>query len=220
MQINEQRALVLPIVTETVTKSVTKKVDGKDVTETATEDVVKVWAYHTPISKEVFDSHFRVLASTKSALSSKGAHYLRATAPRVAYLTLKDEGKKDALSRGSIDAQGNVRDDDTPALLAEMKRLTMILAPGANGWDLLPVDMAISTGKMDAEDWEEVASSITFFSCHYVMARKADREVTAQAYAFLLDASISSLSATEFAASLPSSTPAQPTPNPRSLIPS
>jgi len=220
MQINEQRALVIPIATETVTRKVTKKVDGKDVTESVTEDVVKVWAYHTPISKEVFDSHFRVLAATKSALSDKGAHYLRVTAPRVAYLTLKDEGKKDAYARGLIDPQGQARDEETPALMAELKRLTIILAPGQHGWETLPVDAALSARKIDAEDWEEVASSIVFFSCHYAMARKADREATARAYASLLDASITSSAPTEFLASLPNSTPAQPTTSPRSSIPS
>lgn len=220
MQINEQRALVIPIVTEKVTRNVTKKVDGKDVTEAIAEDVVKLWAYHTPISKEVFDSHFRVLAATKSALAGKGSHYLMTTAPRVAYLTLKDEGKKDALSRGAIDAQGNARDDETPALLMEFKRLTMILSAGQNGWETLPVEAALSADKLDAEDWEEVASSIVFFSCHYAMARKADRETTAKAYASLLDASITSWTPTEFVASLPNSTPQQPTPSPRSSIPS
>ncbi|HKS76268.1 MAG TPA: hypothetical protein VJQ82_23850 [Terriglobales bacterium] len=220
MQINEQRALVIPVASETLTRKVTKKIDGKDVQESVTEDVVKVWAYHTPISKEVFDSHFRVLAATKSALSDKGAHYLRMTAPRVAYLTLKDEGKKDAFARGSIDAQGNARDEETPALMAELKRLTMILAPGAHGWETLPVDAAISTGKIDAEDWDEVASSIVFFSCHYAISRKADRETTARAYAFLLDASITYSTPTQFLASLPSSMSAQPTEIQRSSIPS
>lgn len=220
MQINEQRALVIPIASETITRNVTKKVDGKDVTESVTEDVVKLWAYHTPISKEVFDSHFRVLAATKSALSDKGAHYLRMTAPRVAFLALKDEGKKDAYARGLIDTQGQARDEDTPALIAELKRLTMILAPGQNGWETLPVEAALSARKIDAEDWEEVASSIVFFSCHYAMSRKADRETTARVYAFLIDASITSLTPTEFVASLPSSTPQQSTPIQRSSIPS
>ena len=203
MKINEARNLVLPVVTE----KIVKKVNDKDVAE----DVVRIYAYHTPVSREIFELHFRVLAATKSALSNKGAHYLWSSAPRIAALTLKDEGRKEAAARGSFDENGNVRDDETKAFLAELKRLTMILCPGANGWESLPVDMAISQGKVDAEDWEEALSAIVFFTCAYAMARKADRETTAKAYASPLNAWITSSTPTELSASLPSLTPAEPT---------
>jgi hypothetical protein len=212
MRINEQRNLVLPIATE----KVTKKVDGKDVTE----EIVKLWAYHTPISREVWEQHFRVLSATKSALASKGSHYLTSSGPRIAALTLRDEGRKDAAARGSFDEHGKVRDDDTDAFFAELQRLTMVLCPGQHGWDMLPVATAIAGGKIDSEDWEEVASSIVFFSCHYAMARKADRETTARGTAYVLDASITSLPPTEFVASLPNLTQASPTTPVRSSIPS
>jgi hypothetical protein len=212
MKIDEKRNLVLPIVTE----KVTKKVDGKDVTE----EVVKLWAYHTPISREVWEQHFRVLSATKSALASKGAHYLMSSGPRIAALTLRDEGRKDAAVRGSFDEQGNVLDDETQSFFAELKRLTMVLCPGQHGWDMLPIDTAISAGKIDAEDFEELASAIVFFTCNYAMARKADRETTARATASVLGASISQLNPTEFGASLPSLMQAEPTKPAASSIPS
>lgn len=212
MHINEQRNLVLPIATE----KVARKVDGKDVTE----DVVKLWAYHTPISKEIFDAHFRVLAATKSALDGRGPHFLMSSAPRIAALTLFDEGRKDAIVRGAVNGEGHASDDDTKALVGEIKRLTTILSPGSNGWDMLPVDAAISSEKLDMEDWEEVLSSIVFFTCHYAMSRKADRTVTARAYASLLDASITSSTLSEYAASLPNSTSAEHTKRTPSSIPS
>jgi hypothetical protein len=212
MKIDEQRNLCLPIVTETITK----KVDGKDVTE----EIVKLWAFHTPISRAIFEQHYRVLAATKSVLASKGAHYLWSSAPRIAALTLRDEGMKDAAARGSFGEDGKPKDDETPALIAELKRLTMVLCPGHHGWDMLPVDAAISSGKLDAEDWEEEASAIVFFTCNYAMARKADRETTAMAYASPIGASITSSSATEFAGSLPILTQGSHTPAAPSLIPS
>jgi len=212
MKINEKRNLALPIVTE----NVTKKIEGKDVTES----VVRVWAFHSPVSREVFEANYRILAATKSALASKGSHYLMTSGPRIAALTLKDEGRKDAAERGSFDKDGNIVDEETPALLSEIKRLTMILCAGANGWDMLPVDTAISAGKIDSEDWEEALSSIVFFICHYAMARKADRETTARATASLLGASITSSSITEYLASLQTSTPAEPTRTAQSSIPS
>ncbi|CDY79480.1 hypothetical protein BGLT_02261 [Caballeronia glathei] len=212
MKINEKRHLVLPIVTDLVTK----KVEGKDVTE----EVVRIYAHHTPVSREVFEANYRILAATKSALASKGSHYLMSSGPRIAALTLRDEGKKDAAARGSFDEQGRVVDEETPAFFAELKRLTMVLCPGQQGWDMLPIDAAIGAGKIDAEDWEEVASSLVFFTCHYAMARKADRETTANGTASLLGSSISSLAPTEFIASLPSWTPAAPTMPVQSSIPS
>lgn len=212
MRVDEQRRLVLPVATDFVTKSV----DGK---ETA-EEVVRLWAYHTPISREVFEQHFRVLAATKSALAGKGMHYLTQSGPRISALLLKDEGRKDAIARGLVDDNGAARDEETIALLGELKRLTMVLCPGANGWDMLPVDTAISSGKMDVEDWEEVLAGIVFFTCNYAMARKANREATAKAYASFLDASITSSSPTEFVASLPNLTQAAPTKPALSSIPS
>lgn len=212
MKIDEKRHLVIPIVTE----KVTKKVDGKDVVE----DVVRVYAFHSPVSREVFEANYRILAATKSALASKGSHYLMSSGPRIAALTLKDEGQKDAASRGSFDKDGNIVDEETSAFFAEIKRLTMVLCAGANGWDMLPIDTAISAGKIDSEDWEEAIASVVFFTCNYAMARKVDREAAARATASLLGASITSSSITEFLGSLPSSTQAEHTRPAASSIPS
>lgn len=212
MKIDESRNIVLPVVTETIRK----KIKGKDVSE----KIVRVHAFHTPISRAVYEQNFRVLAATKSALASKGSHYLMGSGPRVAALTLADEGRKDAAERGRFNEDGNVVDEETPALLAEIKRLTTILCPGQNGWEMLPVDVAINQEKIDGEDWEEVASSIVFFSCHYSIARKSDREVTAQTMAHFLSGSITSSTPTEFVDSLQKSTPAEPTKRTPSSIPS
>ncbi|HGL4258435.1 TPA: hypothetical protein ACKE3D_002115 [Burkholderia dolosa] len=212
MKIDEQRRLVVPVVTDTITK----KVKGKDVTE----NVVRVHAYHVPISREVFEANFRVLAATKAALASKGSHYLMGAGPRVSALTLKDEGLKDAAGRGSFDDEGKVIDEETPALLAEIKRLTTVLCAGPNGWDMLPVDVAIQQGKIDEEDWEEATSSLVFFTCNYSLAKKADRAKAAEAMASFLGGSTTSSPPMEFLASLPSSTPAEHTKKTHSSIPS
>lgn len=200
--IDENMNVVFPVVTDRVIT----KVDGKD----KTEDVVRIYAYHTPISRAVFDANFRLLAATKSALASKGAHYLMSSGPRIAALTLQDEGQRDAESRGKYDDNGNVKDDETKAFIAELKRLTTILCPGANGWDMLPVDTAIGSGKIDEEDWQEAFSSIVFFTCHSSMAKKVDRQRVSQATASMLNASITRSPLSEFLASLPTSTPAAP----------
>ncbi|KGC03236.1 hypothetical protein DM81_3476 [Burkholderia multivorans] len=186
IQINEAMNLVVPVV--------------------ADDAGVKVWAYHTPISRQVFEANYRVLAATKAALMSKGSLYMMDSGPRIAALTLRDEGLREAEARGRFDAKGQVVDEATPALLAEVRRLTMVLVPTANGWDLLPIESAVAAGKIDEEDQAETESAIVFFTCICALASKAERKVHAHSTASLLKGSITSLSPLEFSASLPTST--------------
>ena len=200
---DENLNVIFPVITERITKKI-KGEDGKE--KDIHEDIVRVHAFHAPISKPVFDLNFRILAATKSALASRGAHYLMSSGPRIATLTLRDEGLRDAESRGRFDDDGKPKDDETRAFLAELKRLTTILCPGVNGWDMLPVDTAIATGKIDEEDWQETEASIVFFTCQRSMSKKVDRERIAKATASLLNASITSSPLSEYVASLQKST--------------
>jgi hypothetical protein len=176
-------------------------------------------AFHVPISRAVYEQHYSVINAVKAALSRKGIHYQMGSGPRIANLVLKDEGEKDAAERNSFDAKGNVVDERTPALLAEIKRLTTILAPGVNGYEQLPVDVAISQGKLDAEDYSELEAALVFFTCHVMTARKANRADIATATASVLDGSITSSMPTVPGASLPTSTKVVATPNPVSSLP-
>lgn len=198
--IDENLNVVFPVATERVTTNV----GGKD----KHEDVVRIWAYHSPISKAVFDANFRILAATKASLESKGYQYLASVGPRIAALTLRDEGMRDAESRGKVDENGNVKDDEINAFLAEIKRLTTILCPGPNGWAMVPVEAAISSGQIDTEDYEELEAGIVFFTCQWSMAKKANRTRIAQSTASHLKASITSSPLSAYLASLPISTPA------------
>jgi hypothetical protein len=168
-------------------------------------------AYHTPVSRAIYEANYAVLHATLAAMGRKGAHYLRASGPSIAHLVLKDEGKRDAAERGE--------EDRTPALLGEIKRLTNILAPSGAGYDLLPVDTAISAGKVDEEDWEEVVASIVFFTCLVQTAKKSDRTMVAASVALIVDGSITSSAPMAFAASLQTSTKVDPTPATVSSLP-
>ncbi len=166
-------------------------------------DGVEIYAYHVPISREVFESNYRLLAGVKSELAGKGAHYLMSAGPRIASLALMDEAKKESSSNGNFDEAGNPDCSSAKAFLMEIKRLTTVLIPGPSGWDMLPIDAAISSGKIDAEEWQEVESNIVFFTCHYSLARRSEREITANATASLLMGACTSLPPSEFVASLP-----------------
>ena len=186
MKINEQLNIALPI-----------RYDDKGPT---------LYAYHTPISREVYEANYRVLAATKSVLSSKGAHFLMDAGPNIAALTLRDEGRKDAAERGEFDAQGNPLDGGAEALLMELRRLTSVVVPSAKGWDTVPVDVALNKAKIDMDEWKEAESALTFFTCHYAPASRKDRERIAQATASLLGASATSSTLTEWIDSLTTST--------------
>jgi hypothetical protein len=170
---------------------------------------VTLYAYHTPIAREVFEANYRVLAATKAVLSSKGVHFLVDSGPRIASLTLRDEARKEAMERGEVDGQGVPSDAAYRALIAEMKRLTVVLVPGERGWDMIPVDIAITRGLLDDEEWGEAESALVFFTCHFAMSRRADRRNICTKTASLLRGSSTSLPATEFAASLQTSMPAE-----------
>lgn len=163
---------------------------------------VTIHAYHQPISRAVFEANYRLIAGTRSALVGKGVAYMMDSGPRIAALTLKDEGRRDATEFGE---KGNGGAD---SLLAEIKRLTTILAPSQHGWDVIPVDAAISQGILDEEDWADAVSALVFFTCMYAMAKKVERQRVAKTTASTLNASITSSSATEFAGSLPTLTKA------------
>lgn len=182
MKVNENLNLVIPL-----------RSDG---------DRTTVWGYHTPISTEVFEANFIILAATKAALTGKGIQFLMGSGPRIAALTLKDEARKDAQERGDFDAEGKPSDRAARALLAEFKRLTTLVAPTENGWDTVPVDAAIAQGIIDAEDWKEAESALTFFTCHYALATRAERKQIIPATASVLRGESTSSPLSEFLHSL------------------
>lgn len=165
-----------------------------------------VTAYHTPISREVFEANYRIISATHSALFGKGLEYAAQAGPVVARLRLLDEGRKDAIERKEFDRDGNPTDGGALALLREIKRLTVILVPGKDGWDMLPVDEAIRAGHIDSEEWSEVEAAIVFFTCPCQMARRQVRKAVADAVSSVMGGSVTPLDLTEWIASLPKST--------------
>jgi hypothetical protein len=165
----------------------------------------ELYVYHTPISKEVFEINYKALAAVKGELASKGTAYQMLSGPSIAALALKDEIRKSFADQ--MDASG--ADRVIGAFFAELRRLSMVLVAGANGYEMKPVDVAIKSGALDAEDWEEVESSLVFFTCHYWLTKRAQRAALANAAASLLQGFVTSLSVSELADSLPKLTNAE-----------
>ena len=162
-----------------------------------------IYGYHVPISRQVFEANYRILAATKSALASKGIHYQMDAGPRIASLVLMDEARRDAIENGQIDKDSSPIIDGAIALLADLKRLTTILLPTDTGWVQRPVDAAIGTDQIDADEWKEAESAIVFFTCHYSLAKRAQKTAMGKATASVLMGQGTSLGLSEFASSLP-----------------
>ena len=81
----------------------------------------------------------------------------------------------------------------------------------------MPIDVAISQGKIDAEDWSELEAALVFFTCHVMPAKKVDRMGIAKATASVAGGSITSSTPMDLAASLQTSTKGVPTASQASL---
>lgn len=156
--------------------------------------------YHTPIRREVFEANYRIISATFSALMSPAA---RAGAMRIATLRLRDEGERDARERG-FDPQS---DGGASALLGEIKRLSLVLVPEGEKWEMVPVDVAIEKGFIDDDDWRDAESALVFFTCLFNMVTKHEKARMVEAAASMMNASITSLAPLEFADSCTASIP-------------
>lgn len=180
MQINTALNLVLPI---------RRDAAGKPT----------LYAYHTPISREVFEANWRIIGAAYATVFDD-PRYAGSAAVRVATLALKDAAKDEGIG---LDLAG--------PLLADIKRLTMILAPTDAGFVPQPVDVAIGRGIIDADDWSEVESVLVFFTCAFSIAPRSRQAPVANRLAPVIGGSITSLPPMEWLASLPTSTPAATT---------
>lgn len=160
-----------------------------------------VYLHSSPLSREAFEGSFRIIAAAHADIFGRGGAYIM-SGPRVAALTLRSVG------RAQADAEGREGDTGATALLGELRRLTVVIAPGANGWDTLPVDTAVQRGVIEAEDWTEVENALAFFMLVYWMEPRSNVENAMTKMAGLMKLSIVSSSPTEFIASLQTSTPA------------
>jgi hypothetical protein len=157
-----------------------------------------------PLARPVFESNYRIIARAHAELFGHGPAYAISSGPRIASLALKDAGRQIAAERG-IEGDGGA-----VALLAEIRRLSNVLAPGQAGWDMLPVDAALQKGVLSAEEWTDAESVIVFFILLSAMTRRALLQNLLASMASVVGAQIASQNVTEFAASLPILTPNEP----------
>ena len=159
-----------------------------------------VYVHQAPVLAETFERYYRVLAQTYGAMMTQGAAMMVA-APRVAAIMLKEAAENMDAWEGPEGVQNG--------LVREIRRLSNVVAlDPAKGWQPIPLEKALKDGLISPEDWTEVEGIVTFFIVVSAMQQrrllKEHLEMSANAWS----AQVTSSTPMEFAASLPTSTPA------------
>jgi hypothetical protein len=164
------------------------------------------YVHSMPISRAAFEGSYKIIAAAYSEIWSGGAEQAFRAGPRIAALEIKEAGKTLAIKRGLVDEAGNARSDGGAlALMQEIQRLSNIIAPTENGWEVLPVNVAIGRNIISKSDWEEVENSLAFFTLVSAMTEKARLEAFWQMVAPMVSFQIVSQNCTEYSQSLPTS---------------
>ncbi len=153
------------------------------------------WNHATPISKEVFKEHFFILSKTFSAIFSEGLGVV--AGPRIACLMLE----RISSDMNIWDGEKGVRN----TLVNEIIRLANLVYPAeGKGYDTIPLDMALERGIVEFDD---VAGELVFFTCVSSINTPEQTEQMMLAVSGMWNSRISSLSLTEWIASLPTLKP-------------
>ena len=152
-----------------------------------------VHIHSMPISREVFEDNFLPISRAFTAVYSNSLGPV--TGPRVAALLLRQE----AQTLG-------VWEKTQQSLMAEIYRLTNVVAPGPNGWETMPFDVAKKRGVLDDDEAAEVENCIVYFTCASSIRLKQEMELAREGLRTLWGAQTTSLNVTEYTRSLPTST--------------
>ncbi|ECC3814918.1 hypothetical protein E1L19_01165 [Salmonella enterica subsp. enterica] len=148
------------------------------------------WIHATPISKEVFKEHFFILSKTFAAIFSEGLGVV--AGPRVAYLMLE----RIAGDMNIWNGEKGVRN----TLVNEIIRLANLVYPvEGKGYDTLPLDMALEREIVELDD---VIGELVFFTCVSSINSPEQVKGTMDVVSGIWSTQCSSLSLTDWIASL------------------
>jgi hypothetical protein len=149
-----------------------------------------VHIHSVPISREVFEDNFLTISRAFTAVYTNGLGPV--TGPRVAALLLKQEAETLGIWPRT-----------QQSLMAEIYRLTNVVAPGVTGWETMPFDVAKKRGILDDDAAAEVENCIVYFTCASSIHLKAELAVATEGLSTLWNALTTSLNVTEYTRSLP-----------------
>ena len=152
----------------------------------------EIHVHSTPIGRGVFEDNFLVISRAFTAVYTNGLGPV--TGPRVAALLLKEEATK-----------LNIWERTQQSLMAEIYRLTNVIAPGdsGSGWESMPFDVARKRGIISEDDASEVENCLVYFTCASSVHLRAELTVALEGLSTLWGAQTTSLNVTEYMRSLP-----------------
>ncbi len=153
-----------------------------------------IYIHSAPISREVFEDNYLVISRAFTQVYTNGLGPV--TGPRVAALLLRDEAKK-----------MDIWERTQQSLMAEIYRLTNVIAPGEGGWEQYPFGVAKQRGILDADAAAEAENCIIYFTCASSVHLRAELGVALEGLSTLWGAQTTLLNVTEYMRSLPISTP-------------
>jgi len=151
-----------------------------------------VHIHTTPISRAVFEENFLVISKAFSAIF---VNEVGPMGPRIAALLLKQEAEK----LGTWDKVQQ-------SLVAEVYRLTIVIAPGPNGWETMPYNVAKQRGILDEDQAAEAENCIMYFICASSVQTRGELAKATDFLKILWSAQTTLLNSTEYTRSLPMST--------------
>jgi hypothetical protein len=154
------------------------------------DEKIYAYVYSTPVSREVFEAHYWLIAKTHNKLVELD----RIAGTKVAVFVLKDVAKKERA------------EESCTAFLAEITRLSNAIVATDDGWTTAPYQAAVDRKMIDMDDAREVDSAIVFFTVGWLMYPLNLRLALLDGAAPAWNAEITSLSLTDFSASLKTST--------------
>jgi hypothetical protein len=162
-----------------------------------------VHVHSTPISHEVWRDYFLILSKTYSQIFAQGLGI--AAGPQTAGMLLEKLARADNVWDGPNGVESG--------LMAEIRRLTNVIIPGPKGWDTIPYETALQRGIFDGESIDGIEGAIVFFICASALLRGSrERQrltILLSGLELQLAARSTSLDCMAWAASLPTSMPAE-----------
>lgn len=157
------------------------------------EDEGKTLYVHAmPISRQVFERYFKVISKTFNEIYTGGHGVI--SGPRVAAMLLKSNAE----TMGEWDGEAGVE----RGLMAEIRRLTNVVALTDQGWQSVPYEVARKEGMLDDDTASEVENVIVFFIVASSVHLKAELPAILKTLSGLWNVRVESSNCTDFASSL------------------
>lgn len=119
-----------------------------------TREKGEVYVFSTPISRPVFENYFLVLGKTFSEIYQQNLNVI--AGPRVAYLMLKRTAQQMGIWEGAEGVENG--------LMNEIRRLSNVLAPGKNGWEMTQYQDALNSKSFSDDEVGEIENQLVFFT--------------------------------------------------------